>query len=296
MQRERWLVTGASGQLGSHVVRQLAADSAVGQIVALSGRGETGTPGVAVRHVDLRDLDALRAAVRDARPTHIMHLGAMTAVADCYADPAGAALANVRATEVLAEAAAQCGARLVFSSTDMVFDGSSPPYREDSPTCPLSTYGRTKVRAEQALAERPQALVVRIPLMYGFALNGRRTTFAQQMEALRAGRPLKLFVDEFRTVVWLADAARALIGLARGEACGLLHIAGPERLSRLELVRRCAALLGLSDAHLEPISRLDAAGPEPRPADLSLDGSRFASCYPALVPGPLRAEALQGPH
>lgn len=291
----RWLVSGASGQLGSHVVRQLTRDASDEPVCALVGQNTVGTAGVEVQCVDLADASALRRVTRAFRPTHILHLGAMTAVGDCHARPAAAEELNVGATQALAEAATDVHARLVFSSTDMVFDGDHAPYRESDPTRPLSHYGRTKAAAERVLAEFDHTLVVRIPLMYGSPCSTRQTTFSQQVAALHARQPLRLFTDEFRTPVWLADAARALIGLARDDLTGVIHVAGPERLSRYELIARCAALLGIHAPNLVPVSRLEIAAAEPRPADLSLDGAMLARRRPDLQPGPLRAAVVQPP-
>ena len=154
MSTERWLITGASGQLGGHVVQQLARESADHTILALAGRGAVGTLGLEVRRIDLRDADGLRACVAGYQPTHIVHLGAMTAVADAHDHPQDAQRINTEATRVLAAAAAECGARLVFSSTDMVFGGAGAPYRESDPPRPLSHYGRTKLAAERTLLDR----------------------------------------------------------------------------------------------------------------------------------------------
>ncbi|MEW6252000.1 MAG: sugar nucleotide-binding protein [Planctomycetota bacterium] len=382
MTHERWLVTGASGQLGGHVVRQLADELARGDlarersaretsaagvpaatgpaILALAWRQPVATPGVPVARIDLADLAALRACVAEFRPTHVIHLAALTAVADCHARPADAERLNVEATGALADAAASVGARFVFSSTDMVFAGDAAPYRETDPPAPLSHYGRTKVAAERLLAGRPGMLTVRIPLMYGLPVGApglplgtaagqppgmttgqpswtagqppatttgqplrtspeqplRTTTFMQQLAALRAGTPLRLFADEYRTPVALADAARALITLARsglggtaepgGRASGLggtaepasstgglIHIAGPQRLSRYELIARCAAVLGIERPNLIPISRADIPAAEPRPADLSLVAERFNAAFPHVRPGPVRAAACR---
>jgi dTDP-4-dehydrorhamnose reductase len=291
MQTERWLITGAGGQLGGHVVRLLAAERGTDGLCAFVGQHATGTPGVAERHVELADLDALRDATRATRPTHVIHLAAMSAVGACFQDPQAAERINVEATRVLAEAAG--GARLAFASTDMAFDGTQPPYREDDPPTPLSVYGQTKVAAERVLASVENTLSVRLPLMYGLPVSDSATTFARQLAALRAGEPLRLFTDEFRSAAWLADAARALIGLARSDATGLIHVAGPERLSRYDLVARCAALLKIDRPNLVATSRLDIDADEPRPADLSLDGSAFNERFPDLAPGPLRAAALE---
>ncbi len=292
MAGERWLVTGASGQLGGHVVRQLLQPAGRATVLALVRRDVALPRGVQVQRVDLAVTDELRAAVAGFRPTHIVHLGAMTSVADCYARPAEAEQVNVVAAAALGEAAAECGARLVFSSTDMVFDGDHAPYREGNPPRPPSRYGRTKAAAEEALRGRPLTVVVRIPLLYGFPCDDRSTTFVQQMSALRAGTPLRLFADEFRSPVSLPDAARAVIRLARSDYIGLIHVAGPERLSRLALIEQCAEVLGLSKASIVATSRLDVPAAEPRPADLSLDGQQFATMFPDVVPGPPRRDVL----
>lgn len=316
---ERWLITGASGQLGGHVLRLLfgtgrppAETTPVGgmAVLALAGRGAVRSPGGEVRRVDLADLDALRATVCDFRPTHVLHLGAMTGVADAFSRPDEARRINTEATCVLAEATMSVGRagfqpargtgpmpavpRFVLASTDMVFDGNAAPYSESATPAPLSHYGRTKAAAERAVLDRrwPGALVVRIPLLYGQPCSARETTFVRQIATLRAGGELRLFTDEFRTPLWLGDAARALIALARSTLEGMIHVAGPERLSRYELIERCARLLGIGQPRLVATSRRDAPGDEPRPADLSLDGSRFAREFSDLAPGPVRAEVL----
>jgi dTDP-4-dehydrorhamnose reductase len=291
---ERWLVTGASGQLGGHILRELAADGTDKEVLALAGRGAV-DQSVQVLRVDLRDENALRGTVDNFRPTHVVHAGAMTAVSDACERPKEAERINIYATRVLADAAQLCAARFVFISTDMVFDGTAAPYRESDQPRPVSQYGRTKAAAELLLANRTDVLTVRLPLMYGFACGGRETTFSKQVAALRRGEPLKLFVDEWRTPIWVADAARAVIGLARSTISGLIHVAGPERLSRYELIERTAALLGIANPQLESVSRLSIAATEPRPADLSLDCSTFRSQFPALAPQELGTAALQAP-
>jgi dTDP-4-dehydrorhamnose reductase len=170
----------------------------------------------------------------------------------------------------------------------MVFAGDAAPYCESDPPQPLSRYAQTKLAAEQFLTGCRHVATVRLPLMYGFPCGSRATTFVKQIAALRAGEPLSLFADEFRTPVWLVDAARVLIGLARSDFTGLIHVAGPDRLSRYELIANCAALLNIAAPRLVPISRHDGDAPEPRPEDLSLDASHFQALFPNLCPGPLR--------
>jgi dTDP-4-dehydrorhamnose reductase len=285
---ERWIVTGASGQLGGHVLRTLDLGEETAAVLAMAGRGDVWGNNPVVKRVDLADGGALARTVDEFRPTHVLHVGAMTSVADASERPAEAVRVNVTATERIVEVAERVGARVVFTSTDMVFDGESAPYREDDEPQPVSQYGRTKAMAEAVARQYDRGLVVRLPLMYGFACTDRATTFGNQIAALRSGKPLRLFTDEFRTPVWLADAARALVMLARSDVTGVMHVAGPERLSRYEMVARFARLVGIDEPRLVAASRLEMAGAEPRPADLSLDGSRLAGKFPVAVPGAIR--------
>ncbi len=295
MPSERWLITGASGQLGGHLLHELLRDVPTADICALAGTQPVAGPPAHVHHVDLADLDTLRQLTRAFAPTHVVHLGALTAVGACQADPARARLINVDSTRTLHAAAADCHAHFTLASTDMVFDGDHAPYREDDVPRPLSEYGRSKLAAEQAIAGADQTLIVRPPLMYGLPVTPRATTFVKQLDALRRGEPLTLFVDEFRTPAWLADVARAIVGLARAAITGTMHVGGPERLSRYDLIARCAALLGCNQANLIESSRLDIEAPEPRPADLSLDSTQLRRQFPHLAPGELRTETIT-PH
>lgn len=292
MATERWLVTGASGFLGGHILRLLDGDDRVEQILALAGARDVVASRAAVQRVDLADPPAVAAAIRAYRPTHVAHVGAMTAVADCWKDPDQARRANSENTVLLSRAAEEVGARVAFSSTDMVFDGTAAPYVETDAVSPLSAYGRSKADAEAGVHGIPGVVVIRIPLMYGFPCTDRPGTFAGQIAALRAGGELRLFEDEFRTPVWVADAARAVVALARSGPDGVIHITGPERLSRYDLIARSARILGIGSPKLTPISRNSIAAAEPRPADLSLCGDRFRSQFSSFVPGPLRLEVF----
>ena len=120
MDKQRWLVTGASGQLGGHLLRQLARGTEPDDLLGLTRAPGDLASGVRAVSADLDDPDALRHAITEFRPSQILHLGAMTSLNDCYAQPEAARRVNVTATRVLAQAAAECGGRLVYASTDMV--------------------------------------------------------------------------------------------------------------------------------------------------------------------------------
>jgi dTDP-4-dehydrorhamnose reductase len=259
------LVTGAGGQLGAYLLDELRGE----RVTAWSGRAD----------VDLADPRALDIGLRFANPDIILHAAALARVDDCRRDPALARQVNVEATARLAA----FGGRFAFVSTDLVFDGERAPYREGDARLPLSVYGRTKADAEAAVLAVPGTAIVRVSLLAGPSKNGRPNFWDDLADALRAGRPATLFADEWRTPLAYADAARALVTLARSDAAGVWHAGGPERLSRLDMGRRLAAALGVSDAPLVAGER-NAGAAEPRPADVSLDSAKFRAAFPAWRP------------
>jgi dTDP-4-dehydrorhamnose reductase len=285
----RVLLTGASGQLGAYLLRELTATGR--QVVAWSGSRAGRLFGVELHPVDLSDPSAIAAAFADARPEAVLHAGAMAGVADCLREPDRAERVNTGGTRTLADLCGRAGVRLLFVSTDLVFDGEHAPYREDATPAPLSHYGRTKAAAEDPV-RAAGGLVVRVSLLFGPSLTDRPTFFDQQVAALRSSKSLTLFADEWRTPLSLAVAARALTGLLTADDTGVLHLGGPERMSRLEMGRRLADSLNVAPTRLASASRLDVTGLEPRPRDVSLDSSLWRS-RTLGAPWPAWDEALR---
>jgi dTDP-4-dehydrorhamnose reductase len=286
---ERFLVTGATGQLGAYLVCELCWRGH--DVIAWSGSTKEHVEGVPVRPVDLTQPDRVASAFQEAAPTHVIHAAAMAAVADCARDPARADAINHRGTATLAELAAAAGTRFVFVSTDLVFDGEMPPYRESDPPSPLSVYGRSKALAEKAALAYSRHTIVRVSLLYGSSQNGRANFFDSLVAALRSGQPVRLFHDEWRMPIGLATAASALVEIAKSNANGILHVAGRERMSRLEMGHRLAAYLKVDPSAIKSVSRTTAAG-EPRPRDTSLDSSRWRNVFPS-APWPAFERALE---
>src|SRR5882672_3218186 len=158
----RVLLTGASGFLGSAVRDELVAR---GHEVLAAGR----RPG-AGRAVDLSQRGAAARLVDELAPDAVLHAAAMADIAPCAADPALARRVNAEAPAELAAACARRGARLLHVSTDQVFDGSRPGWREEDQPAPLHEYGASKLAGERGvLAACPGTLVVRTALLTGEA-------------------------------------------------------------------------------------------------------------------------------
>ncbi|MEX2673583.1 MAG: SDR family oxidoreductase [Phycisphaeraceae bacterium] len=272
----RVLLTGASGQLGGYLMRELQERGE--QVFAWSGR----------RDVDLTDGSAVRQAFERAQPDVVLHTAAMSKPTDCHAHPDQAQRVNVVATERLTELADAAGARMIFTSTDLVFDGEEGMYREEDTPKPMSVYGRTKLEAEHVVLGSQRAMVARLSLLFGPGVTGVRTLFDEQVATMRAGKPVRLFSDEWRTPLALPLAAEALADACSSDASGLFHLGGGERVSRLEMGRLMAQTLGADPSCLSPCSRLTVSSDEPRPCDASLRTERWRETFGPAVGAELK--------
>ena len=253
--RPTLLITGVSGYLGRHLA------SRVGDRWRLVGTYLQRPPpsGVEAHQLEIRDLAAVEDLVRSVRPSVVLH----TAYRQDEPD------VNVDGTRNLAAAAARVGARLVLVSTDLVFDGARGWYRETDPPSPLGPYGASKLAAERDVLERGGA-AARVALIFGFDPLDPITERLIVRPLQRGERP-PLFVDEFRSPTYAPDLADALLELAESDYAGLLHLCGPQRLSRYDLGVKLAVSLGLDPSGLQPARRADSG--LVRPPDCSLDTS-----------------------
>jgi dTDP-4-dehydrorhamnose reductase len=248
------LLTGASGYLGRHLEAALLR---AGFRVVCTGRRD------AALRLELDDPRSILDAVRCARPDRIVNAAALSSMAACAQSVELARQCNHRAVEVLASTIVP----LIQVSTDLVFDGAHAPYGSDAAPRPLSVYGLTKFGGERAaLAER--GTVVRLPLLFGPSFDGRRGATDMLRSAVRERRPLRLFADEYRTPIHVRDAAEAIASLVDDPDCGVLHVAGPDRISRSELARRLADLHGLDASAWQAVPADDPT----RPRDVSMLG------------------------
>jgi dTDP-4-dehydrorhamnose reductase len=249
----RIVLTGAGGGLATAFLEAVPAD----HDVAAFSRAE----------LDIAEHGAVMRSVGRVRPDLIVNLGAMTDVDGCETDPDRADRANTIGPENLALAARASGAVLLHVSTDYVFNGrKGAPYDElDSPD-PLSVYGRSKLAGE----ERVRSLLgEHFIIRTGFVFGSGRDYFSGALMRLAAGDDVGALSDRFGTPTYVRHLAVRLLPLVRTGRFGLYHLAGPERTTWFEMLRR-AALLGGFDGiiHEQFVSNLSL--PATRPRDSSL--------------------------
>ncbi len=272
-------VLGASGFVGVHAVE---AGLAAGFDVVGIARAEASaalSPAArrACRWVRA-DLAAERSVVdlfASETPAAVLGLAAVARAEEVQRNPARAARLNVALPAELGALAHDAGVRVVWASTDQVFGALPPPdggFHEDVPPAPVGVYGSTKAAGESALlCVDPAALVARLPLLFGDS-RGRGLGASDSLRAAigRGDRPF-LFEDEWRTPLDVQDAARLLVELVAGAATGIVHLPGPQRLSRAELGE---LIVGAPPWPFDRGPR-SARGAESRPADTSLATHRL---------------------
>ncbi|HEX8104517.1 MAG TPA: dTDP-4-dehydrorhamnose reductase [Solirubrobacteraceae bacterium] len=261
----RLLVTGAAGMLGQDVVR--AAEAASHDVVAR-----------ARRDLDVCDGAAVLAAVGDARPDAVVNCAAWTDVDRAETEEAAATAVNGDAVANVARACAQAGAHLVHVSTDYVFDGrASEPYVESSATGPLSAYGRSKLAGERAV-NLERGAVVRASWLFG---AGGPNFAATMLRLARERDAVTVVDDQVGFPTYTGHLASALLRVASGRLCGILHAGGDEPCSWHDFA---CAIFAASGAEME-VARgrtADLARPAPRPA-YSVLGTERADA-PRLAP------------
>jgi dTDP-4-dehydrorhamnose reductase len=252
----RVVITGANGQLGRALSRAL-------------GKCE----------ISLLDLPAFELTepscgrlILDAAPDVVVHAGAYTDVDAAEREPERAMAVNAEGTARVAEAAKQAGARLLYVSTDYVFDGrQTTPYREEDRPSPVNAYGRSKLAGEQEASRRcDHALIIRTAWLYG--REGRN--FVKTILALADERPvLRVVADQRGCPTSAEDLAGAIKVLLGRPLHGILHVTNEGSCSWFEFAAEIVRLAG-KPARIEPVTTGQAGRPAPRPAYSVLSGDQ----------------------
>lgn len=267
-------LAGASGLVGSNVARVAARRGH--EVTAAAGRWGEPIPGATrVLHIDLADEPATQRAVLDLFPDAIVNAAAISEPAACEADPARSRALNVELPAALARLAHHLGARLVHLSSEQVFDGTRAPYRVNDPVSPVNLYGRQKVESEELVARfaPAHAVTVRLPLLGGNSLTGRRSLHERLFATWAAGKRARLYRDEIRQPCSAENVAGIVVELCeRDDFTGVVHWAGAAPLTRAEMGRRVAEHFKLPAGELiETALRSDDSGGTQRQPDLALD-------------------------
>jgi dTDP-4-dehydrorhamnose reductase len=243
-------IFGASGLLGKALMREWRGDE-------LTGLGQ--------RDGDIRNAQQVQAAVQHTSPEWIVLAAAYTDVDGCESNRELAFAVNRDGAVNVANAAKQLGAKLLFFSTDYVFDGKkTSPYEISDARNPQSVYGRTKAEAEARLLDlMPACCVVRTSWLFG--TGGK--CFPDTILKLAASRAtLDVVNDQRGSPTYTVDLARTVMQLCRKGASGIVHATNAGDCTWFEFAREIVRHAGLS-TQVRPVSSEQMARPAPRPAN-----------------------------
>ncbi len=241
------LVVGASGLVGSHLLDALRRRG----IPAAGTYARHAAPGLV--HLDALDARELEAVLDRHAPAVVYCPAAEPNVELCEARPSETWAVNVGMAARLAEAARRRGLRVVYFSSDYVFDGERGPYVEEDAPNPISAYGRQKLAAERAIARAPDHVIVRTTVVFGWEPQGKNFV-VRLVDRLRRGERMKVPADQLGSPTWAPNLADVTVALGQGRARGLFHVVGSEVMDRFAFAALAARTFGLDPGLLEPVT------------------------------------------
>ncbi len=245
----RVMVLGASGLLGQELVKELSGE----QLTALSSKD-----------ADLRDPARIRDVIRGSRPEWIILAAAYTDVDGCESNRDLAFAVNCQGAIHVAQAARETGSRLIFLSTDYLFDGTKgSPYETSDARNPISVYGESKAQAEERLLEiLPDVCIVRTSWLFGSG----GPCFPATILKLAAERPEIAVVNDQRGCpTFTPDLASTLAQLCRKSARGIVHATNSGDCTRYEFAIEIVRASGMPTA-IKPVTTAEFPRPARRPA------------------------------
>jgi dTDP-4-dehydrorhamnose reductase len=268
------LITGVSGFLGWNLARQLKSQY---RIYGTYLDHQMFLPGVETLAFDLSQLSKIPKLCETVRPNVIIHTAAHSTPDYCELHHKEALTLNTFATRELAKAAGRLGSRLIYTSTDFVFNGEKGNYSEADDPAPINYYGKTKFLGElEIMNHSGNYATLRIATLYGRG-NGLRLNFFEKFEQdASAGTKLQCIVDQYRTLLFVDDAVLAISQVVKDRYLkGLFHLGGPEKINRYEFAEKFCSAAGLPRELLQGIQLADVGFAAPRPRDCSLNSSKI---------------------
>lgn len=278
------LITGVNGQVG-HALSELLREADIESVISLS-RNE----------LDLSNQDHIRQVIQSVKPDLIINPAAYTAVDKAESEPELAFAINATAPKILAEEAANIGARLIHFSTDYVYNGNkSGPYIETDFTEPLSVYGKSKLAGEDAIREvGVPHLIFRTSWVYGaYGKNFLKTILRLAGER----EELRIVADQFGTPTSassIADAVSHVINAWHNDTTGVYHMVNAgqttwhgfasaiiEEYANLQKVKQWPPL---KVQDIKPISTQEFPTPAARPANSCLDTTKLTRDFSIQLP------------
>lgn len=266
---DKVLITGATGLLGVDLVAVLKNDYLV--------------TGVSTANFDIQDYDEVAAFCERIKPDIVLHAAAWADVDGCEEQKDKAVSVNAIGAKNIALACRSIDARMIYYSTDYVFDGTKgSAYTEDDKPNPINNYGRSKLEGEQyVLNTLDDATIMRISWLYGTVRDCFvASVIGAGLEQFRARQKneeyqiLKIIVDQFSCPTWTVDIANQTKVIIEKSVTGIIHAASVGQTSRFKLAGDIFGELS-REVEMEPVKGADFFTQTPRPKRTDLENGRL---------------------
>ncbi|KAM8973292.1 methionine adenosyltransferase 2 subunit beta isoform 2-T2 [Pelodytes ibericus] len=272
---KRALITGATGLLGRAVYKEFKENN-----WHVVGCGYSRAR-PRFERVNLLDAAAVKSLIQDFQPHVIVHCAAEKRPDIVEHQPEATSLLNVGASENLAKEAGAVGAFLIYISSDYVFDGRNPPYREDSLPNPLNLYGKTKLEGERAVLRNNEgAAVLRVPVLYGEVEKLDESAVTIMFDKVQFNnKSANMDHLQQRFPTYVKDVASVCLQLTEKKlqdpsVKGIFHWSGNEQMTKYEMACAMADAFNLPSSHLRPITD-EPIGAVPRPWNPQLNCAKL---------------------
>ncbi|GBD87573.1 dTDP-4-dehydrorhamnose reductase [bacterium BMS3Abin03] len=271
------LITGGSGLLGQYLNIEAAKKN---KILTLYGNHVGNCREFKNTKVNITNSGLMKEIFSSFEPDVVIHTAAITNPVPLPGqNPKDVYNVNVNATKNIAGLCDQFKAKLVYVSTDLVYAGyRGSMLKEDAKLIPASLYAETKLMGEVKIKETLENyLILRTALLYGFGLNHSRCHFHIMNDELKNGRPVKLFIDQYRTPILLQEAAEIIVHLSQMDVVNeTINLGGAERVSRYELGEILCSVAAYDKFLLQKITMDEVSG-LPKVEDVSLNTNKLQS-------------------
>lgn len=268
------LITGSNGLLGQKLLNVL--DSDVDNLVGIDLTNESFIKNIPHQYhrLDLTNRKLTSDCICTIEPQVIIHTAAMTAVDKCEIEKEACWKVNVNATDHIISAAQKIKAKVIFISSDYIFNGKKGPYREDDLPDPVGYYGKSKLAAENML--RGSSLdwaIVRTIVLYGVGIKVRASFVTWLLKELRAQKSVNIVNDQWSNTTMVDDLAAGIMRIIDLERSGIYNIAGKGYLNRYEFALKIAEFFELNPDLIHPISTksLNQSAKRPMRSGLEID-------------------------
>lgn len=280
----RLLITGSNGLLGSNLVRFFQGRGVYD--VFTTSRHPSYLPELKnFTRGDLLDAAFVNQVISTVKPDIIINTVGPASVDKCEREPEFAYMLTVQTAENVAQSAQRYETRLIYISTDHLFDGRQSMYLEDDEPAPVNVYGKMKLQAEaKTLAVHPNTVITRTNF-YGWSPRHHPTTFGEWVyDSLKQPIPINLFTDYYFTPLEVTHLAGALEIVANSELTGVINIAGCQRCSKYDFGIALAKVFGLDPSPICPGTINAVSFKAKRQRDLSLSTEKFKRIFNQNLP------------